>query len=80
MRPSSLEAAHQETTEPKKTVMQELFGEEKAAFSQHYILYSVSVIVRTGVEVVFIYLQVAKLLIVTRCLLFCYLFCNKFAF
>lgn len=39
-------------------VIKELFGEDKSAFSQHYILYTLSVILRTGVEVVFMYLQV----------------------
>ena len=58
MRQSSLDALQQEITEPRKTVIQEMFGEDKAAFSQHYVLYGVSVVLRTGVEVVFIYLQV----------------------
>uniref|UniRef100_F6T0Z3 Gap junction protein n=1 Tax=Ciona intestinalis TaxID=7719 RepID=F6T0Z3_CIOIN len=35
----------------------EMFGEEKAAFSQHYVLYTSSVLMRTLVEILFIVLQ-----------------------
>lgn len=38
-------------------VLQEMFGDEKLAFSQNYILYAFSVIARTVIEAFFIYLQ-----------------------
>jgi len=38
-------------------VLQEMFGDEKLAFSQNYILYAFSVIARTLIEACFIYLQ-----------------------
>jgi len=47
-------------TEKKKLnlmVLQEMFGDEKLAFSQNYILYAFSVIARTAIEAFFIYLQ-----------------------
>ena len=44
-------------------VLQEMFGDEKLAFSQNYILYAFSVIARTLIEACFIYLQVRYLIL-----------------
>jgi len=44
----------------RQLAIQELFGEEKAAFTQHFVLYTFSVLIRTALEVAFIWLQVNR--------------------
>jgi len=41
----------------KTLVLQEMFGDDKLAFSQNYVLYAFSVVARTVIEAFFIYLQ-----------------------
>lgn len=43
----------------KTLVLQEMFGDDKLAFSQNYILYAFSVVARAVIEAFFIYLQVS---------------------
>ncbi|XP_076801546.1 gap junction delta-2 protein-like [Clavelina lepadiformis] len=58
LRPNSLAAPHEaERAKARQSVIQEMFGDDKASFTQHYILYILSVVLRTGVEVLFIFLQ-----------------------
>uniref|UniRef100_H2YWV0 Gap junction protein n=1 Tax=Ciona savignyi TaxID=51511 RepID=H2YWV0_CIOSA len=58
-RPTSLANTNdqQDARKLRQSVIQEMFGEEKSAFSQHYILYTSSVLMRTLVEILFIVLQ-----------------------